>query len=64
VVIVFGASGAVGREMLSVTAERLQDVKLVAVGVDKATCEELEKSAKVHCMCKDATDPKQVSGRE
>jgi hypothetical protein len=48
--------------MLLVTAERLQDVKLVAVGVD--TCEELEKSAKVHCMCKDATDPKQVSGRE
>lgn len=59
-IIIFGATGTVGKELISVTQEYLTDAKIVAVGVDKDACDKLESEMKVHTMCKDCKDPKQV----
>ncbi len=50
-IIIFGATGTVGKELITVTQEYLTDAKIVAVGVDKPTCEKLESDMKVHTMC-------------
>eukprot|EP00879_Flechtneria_rotunda_P003468 GHRR01003697.1.p1 GENE.GHRR01003697.1~~GHRR01003697.1.p1 ORF type:complete len:270 (+),score=99.72 GHRR01003697.1:443-1252(+) len=63
VVVIFGATGAVGRSMLQFICKQQvlgSDIKVVAVSSDKSKCQELEKQFQIHTMTKDAKDIKQV----
>jgi NAD(P)-dependent dehydrogenase (short-subunit alcohol dehydrogenase family) len=65
VLIVFGATGAVGQELVkNVLEEKIMgaDIKVVAVGTESEKCKQLEKQYKgVQTMTIDAKDMKQVT---
>lgn len=60
VVVVFGASGTVGSTFARCMQRDHPDWKLVLVGKDEGHLKKISDELNVHCMCKDATDPKQV----